>query len=78
MVEILLVPSVRRGNGSGHLVRCFALAEALGPKAAVYLADEPGPGSWSADELRLAYPRETASIRIIGAIRSAARFKLVA
>lgn len=77
MVEILLVPSVRRGNGSGHLVRCFALAEALGPKAAVYLADEPGPGSWSADELRLAYPRETSSIRIIGAIRSNARFKLV-
>lgn len=77
MVEILLVPSVRRGNGSGHLVRCFSLAAALGPKAAVYLADEPGPGSWSADELRLAYPRETASTRIIGAIRSDARFRLV-
>lgn len=77
MVEILLVPSVRRGNGSGHLVRCFALAEALGSRAAVYLADEPGSGSWSADELRLAYPRETASTRIIGSIRSDARFRLV-
>ena len=77
MVEILLVPSVRRGNGSGHLVRCFGLAKALGPQAAVFLPDDPGVGSWSSDELRLAYPREMGSVRTIGALRSDARFRLI-
>ncbi|PKL26470.1 MAG: hypothetical protein CVV47_00630 [Spirochaetae bacterium HGW-Spirochaetae-3] len=77
MIEILLVPSVRRGNGSGHLVRCFGLARELGPQAAVYLPDDPGIGSWSSDELKLAYPREMGSVRTIGALRSDARFRLV-
>jgi len=77
MVSILFVPSVRRGNGSGHLVRCFGLAAVLGPQAAVFLSDDPGPVSWSSDELRLAYPREMSSVRIIGELRSEARFTLV-
>lgn len=77
MVSILFVPSVRRGNGSGHLVRCFGLAAALGTSAAVFLSDDPGPVSWSSDELRLAYPREMSSVRIIGELRSEARFTLV-
>jgi len=77
MVSILFVPSVRRGNGSGHLVRCFGLASALGTKAAVFLSNDPGPVSWSSDELRLAYPREMSSVRIIGELRSEARFTLV-
>ncbi|MBU1081986.1 MAG: methyltransferase domain-containing protein [Spirochaetes bacterium] len=77
MVEILLVPSVRRGNGSGHLVRCFSLARALGNTAALFLADDPGEGYWSADELRLAYPREMGAVRVIGELRSEARFRLV-
>ncbi|OHD27204.1 MAG: hypothetical protein A2Y38_17700 [Spirochaetes bacterium GWB1_59_5] len=77
MVSILFVPSVRRGNGSGHLVRCFGLAYALGTKAAVFLSNDPGPVSWSSDELKLAYPREMGSVRIIGELRSEARFTLV-
>jgi len=77
MVEILLVPAVRRGNGSGHLARCFGLADRLGPLAAVYLPDDPGNECWSSDELRLAYPRETAAVRLIGELGSEARFKLV-
>lgn len=77
MVNILFVPSVRRGNGSGHLVRCFGLASALGTRAAMFLSNDPGPLSWSSDELRLAYPREMSSVRIIGELRSEARFTLV-
>lgn len=77
MVEILFVPSVRRGNGSGHLARCLGLAARLGSKAAIYLPDDPGQGSWSSGELRLAYPREMASVRVIGELRSESRFRLV-
>lgn len=77
MINILFVPSVRRGNGSGHLVRCFGLASGLGIKAAVFLSNDPGPVCWSSDELRLAYPREMSSVRIIGELRSEARFTLV-
>jgi SAM-dependent methyltransferase/spore coat polysaccharide biosynthesis predicted glycosyltransferase SpsG len=77
MVSILFVPSVRRGNGSGHLVRCFGLASVLGTRAAVFLSNDPGSASWSSDELRLAYPREMSSVRIIGELRSEARFTLV-
>jgi len=77
MVDILFVPSVRRGNGSGHLIRCFGLAQAVGGRAAVYLPDEPGAGSWSSGELRLAYARETSAVRILGEIGIDARFKFV-
>lgn len=77
MVDILLVPSVRRGNGSGHLSRCFGLAHAIGSSAAVFLPAEPGPECWSSDELRLAYPRETRTIRIVDELGRGARFSLV-
>lgn len=77
MVDILLVPSVRRGNGSGHLQRCFSLARALGQRAAVYLPDDTDGTSWNSAELRLAYPRETASLRTIGVLSPEARFGLV-
>ncbi|PKL08636.1 MAG: hypothetical protein CVV51_07975 [Spirochaetae bacterium HGW-Spirochaetae-7] len=77
MVEIILVPSVRRGNGSGHLSRCFGLAKAIGAGAAIFLPADPGPGCWSSDELRLAYPRETKTIRIVDELGKGARFALV-
>lgn len=77
MVDLLLVPSVRRGNGSGHLVRCFNLASCIGASAAIYLPDDPEPGSWSADELRLAYPREMGQVRVIGDLAPGAQFRLV-
>ncbi len=77
MVDLLLVPSVRRGNGSGHLVRCFNLASCIGSSAAIYLPEDPEPGSWSADELRLAYPREMGQVRVIGDLAPGAQFRLV-
>jgi SAM-dependent methyltransferase len=77
MKPILLVPSVRRGNGSGHLTRCLALATALGSRARVYLADDPGPGCWSAGELRLAYPVETAGVTIQTAIQAVDSYQLI-
>ncbi len=77
MIDILFVPSMRKGNGSGHLSRCMVLAAGIGANAAVFLPDDPEPGCWSAGEIRLAYPRETASIRMIGELRSDAKFSLV-
>jgi len=77
MVDLLLVPSVRRGNGSGHLVRCFNLASCIGSSAAIYLPDDPDPGSWSADELRLAYPREMGQVRVIGDLAPGAQFRII-
>lgn len=77
MVDLLLVPSVRRGNGSGHLVRCFNIAASIGASAAVFLPDDPDPGSWSADELRLAYPREMSQVRVIGELSPGAQFRVV-
>ncbi len=76
-VDILFIPSVRRGNGSGHLIRCFGLAKAIGEHAALYLPDDPGPGAWSSGELRLAYSRETSTVRIIGELSGETSFKLV-
>ena len=52
MFEILFVPSVRKGNGSGHLARCFNLAMELGDQAGIYLPEDPGPDSWGAMHLR--------------------------
>ncbi len=74
---ILLVPSVRRGNGSGHLSRCFALAKALGPEAAVYIDATPPDGDRGAAELALSYPREFERCRVISSLQPDARFKLV-
>lgn len=77
MIDILFVPSVKRGNGSGHLSRCLGLAAALGQRAAVYLADEPGADAWSSGEIRLAYSKATAQVRIVGELSPEARFGLV-
>ncbi|MBN2875154.1 MAG: methyltransferase domain-containing protein [Spirochaetales bacterium] len=74
MIDIVFVPSVRKGNGSGHLIRCFGLANSLGSRAAVYLPEEPGTESWSSDELRLAYPRELSSVRVIESLSPQDRF----
>jgi 2-polyprenyl-3-methyl-5-hydroxy-6-metoxy-1,4-benzoquinol methylase len=60
---ILFVPSVQQGNGTGHLCRCFDLAKEL--NGAVYLSANPSYGCRSADELRLAFPIETSSVKII-------------
>jgi len=67
--SILLVPSVRRGNGSGHLVRCFSLAKALGRGAAVFLSENPRADERGSAELQLAYHNDFEAIRVITALR---------
>jgi SAM-dependent methyltransferase len=77
MFDILFVPSVRKGNGSGHLARCFNLAMELGDRAGLYLPDDPGPDCWSAMHLKLAYPVECAKVRIATFIPPGTRYRLV-
>lgn len=77
MNSILLVPSVRRGNGSGHIVRCFALARELGRAAAVYLPEAPGPNGRSATELALSYPGDFERCAVVTRLEPSARFGLV-
>jgi 2-polyprenyl-3-methyl-5-hydroxy-6-metoxy-1,4-benzoquinol methylase len=71
--SILLVPSVAKGNGSGHLVRCLSLARALGGGASIYVPESPelegdrgvSVPSWSSAEISLAYAREVSGARIV-------------
>ena len=77
MIDLLFVPSVRKGNGSGHLARCFSLAAELGNQAGIYLPDDPGPECWGAAQLRLAYPAECAKVQIATYISPGTRFRLV-
>lgn len=71
--RILLVPSVAKGNGSGHIVRCLSLARALGQGAAVFVPATKSETSWSAAELSLAYARELAGIEIVSSLHGEAR-----
>ena len=70
---ILLVPSVSKGNGSGHIVRCLSLARALGNGASVYVPESKSETSWSAAELSLAYARELSGVRIVSELPAVAR-----
>jgi 2-polyprenyl-3-methyl-5-hydroxy-6-metoxy-1,4-benzoquinol methylase/spore coat polysaccharide biosynthesis predicted glycosyltransferase SpsG len=63
--SILLVPSVTKGNGSGHIVRCLSLARELGTGSSVYVPEAKSETSWSAAELSLAYARELSGVRIV-------------
>ena len=69
MPGFLFVPSTIRGNGSGHLVRCFNLAREIeglsGSSAAVFLDRNPGPGFRGADEIESAFPDRTRGLRIL-------------
>jgi 2-polyprenyl-3-methyl-5-hydroxy-6-metoxy-1,4-benzoquinol methylase len=77
-MNYLLVPSVRRSDGSGHIRRCLALAKRLGPDAAVFLPGKPEDADFrSASEIRSAFPEDCASSRIVEAIPSGARWDLV-
>lgn len=75
MPRFLFVPSVARGNGSGHIVRCLALARALermdGFSAAVYIPEDPEPGDRGPAEIRSAFPEETRDLRVVGAVTKA-------
>lgn len=54
-----LFPSIARGNGSGHLMRCCDLAEALGPGAKLYLPEAGLPGFYTREQVHaLAGSRE--------------------
>lgn len=76
MSSILFVPSVARGNGSGHLSRCIGLAKRLGSSAALYLAERPAEGERSLAELQLSYGNELDGIRVVSALNGE-RFRLV-
>lgn len=75
--RILLVPSVSKGNGSGHIVRCLALARALGQGASVFMADKPGEASFSPAELVLAFSREMSGVDIVTDLPAEFRWDLV-
>ena len=66
--SILLVPSVSKGNGSGHIVRCLSLARSLGSGASLFVPEPASDRFWSAAELSLAYSRELAGIRVVSQI----------
>jgi SAM-dependent methyltransferase len=75
--SVLLVPSIAKGNGSGHLVRCLSLARALGGGASLYLP-EPSPknlpdSGWGSAELTLAYARELSGLRIVSRLPATTR-----
>jgi len=67
--SILLVPSVAKGNGSGHLVRCLALAHELGEGASIYVPETSGQGlqgaQWTAAEILMSYARELSGLRLV-------------
>ncbi|HUX39570.1 MAG TPA: methyltransferase domain-containing protein [Rectinemataceae bacterium] len=76
-IRVLLVPSVSKGNGSGHIVRSFRLARSLGYTAAVYLPATKTDQGWSAAELRLSYTREIEGVRIVDDLATAGAWDLV-
>lgn len=76
MSSILLVPSRARGNGSGHLMRCFDLAKRLGAIAAVYLPYSAEKGERGYAELQLAFPNDLGAVRVLPSLEGM-RFSLV-
>jgi len=76
-IRILIVPSVAKGNGSGHIVRSFRIARDLGSTAAVYLPAVKTDRSWSSAELLLSYTREIEGVRIVDDLSSAGSWDLV-
>ncbi|MFH2114843.1 MAG: hypothetical protein ABIJ86_10085, partial [Spirochaetota bacterium] len=77
MIDILFVPSVRKGNGSGHLARCFNLAIELGSQAGMFLPEDPGPDCWGVAQLRLAYPVECTKVQLATFIPPGTKYRLV-
>jgi 2-polyprenyl-3-methyl-5-hydroxy-6-metoxy-1,4-benzoquinol methylase len=71
--SILLVPSVSKGNGSGHIVRCLSLARSLGSAASVFVPDGESEACWSAAELSLAYAREFSGLHIVSQLPTPSR-----
>ncbi len=69
MPRFLLVPSLARGNGSGHLVRCLSLARELdripGCSSAVFLPEDPDSGSRGAREIEEAFPDRVRGLRLV-------------
>ena len=73
-LSILFVPSVSKGNGSGHLMRCLSLARSLGRRAAVFVPEAKSETSWSAAELSLSYSRELVGVNLVTSLRDPARY----
>lgn len=73
-LAILFVPSISKGNGSGHLMRCLSLARQLGPRAAVFVPEAKSETSWSAAELTLSYSRELVGVNLVTSLRDPSRY----
>ena len=71
--SILLVPSVAKGNGSGHIVRCLSLARSLGSGASVFVPEAKSETSWSSAEISMAYARELSGIGVVSRLPTSAR-----
>ncbi len=54
--SLLLIPSVRKQGGLGHLVRCMRLAEDYKGKAGLYIEPGPTESVWSTEEIRGFFP----------------------
>lgn len=75
--RILFVPSVAKGNGSGHLVRCLSLARELGEGAVIFVAETKNNTTWTAAELSLAYARELSGLPLLTELQAEVRWDLV-
>jgi 2-polyprenyl-3-methyl-5-hydroxy-6-metoxy-1,4-benzoquinol methylase len=73
-LSILFVPSISKGNGSGHLMRCLSLARELGRRAAVFIPEAKSETAWSAAELSLSYSRELVGVNLVTSLRDPARY----
>ncbi|MDR2589033.1 MAG: hypothetical protein LBC67_06360, partial [Spirochaetales bacterium] len=51
MKKVLLVPSVKKGGGTGHIRRCIRLLLSLGDEARILAPKEGGADRWSAAEI---------------------------
>jgi len=63
----LLAPSVRRGNGMGHLIRCAGLVPRI-PGSRLYLPQAGSPGFFSLEELLRVLPEEFPRENLITAV----------
>ncbi len=88
MKSVLFVPSNKKGNGTGHIARCFALASSLakylrlsGEENAsalrIFIEGKSDASTWSAGEIRLAYTLECETVELVSRLEPGERYSLV-
>lgn len=82
-MSLLFVPSVLRGNGTGHLARCFAMAKSIQSaqkeSACIFIrpAGADSDNYFTIGMVRLAYPQEAETLEIVDSLAPGRRFRLV-